>query len=30
VSRADIPAFIEQKRAEGYSIDVKLLIFLDF
>jgi len=30
VPRADIPAFIEQKRAEGHAIDVKLLIFLDF
>ncbi|WP_309662182.1 NUDIX hydrolase [Sphingomonas sp.] len=30
VPRADIPAFIEQKRAEGFAIDVKLLIFLNF
>jgi ADP-ribose pyrophosphatase len=29
VARADIPAFIEQKRAEGLAIDVKLLLFLD-
>jgi ADP-ribose pyrophosphatase len=29
VARADIPAFIEQKRAEGMAIDVKLLIFLN-
>ena len=28
--RADIPNFIEQKRAEGFGIDVKLLIFLSF
>jgi ADP-ribose pyrophosphatase len=26
VARADIPNFIEQKRAEGFGIDVKLLI----
>ncbi len=30
VPRADIPAFVEQKRAEGLAIDVKLLLFLDF
>jgi ADP-ribose pyrophosphatase len=30
VPREQIPAFIDHKRAEGYSIDVKLLIFLDF
>jgi ADP-ribose pyrophosphatase len=30
VARADIPNFIEQKRAEGFGIDVKLLIFLNF
>ncbi|MEO6582443.1 MAG: NUDIX hydrolase [Sphingomicrobium sp.] len=29
VPRADIPAFVEQKRAEGFAIDVKLLIFLN-
>jgi ADP-ribose pyrophosphatase len=29
VAREDIPAFIEQKRAEGLAIDVKLLLFLD-
>jgi ADP-ribose pyrophosphatase len=28
VARADIPNFVEQKRAEGFGIDVKLLIFL--
>ena len=28
-SRAsDIPEFVEQKRAEGFAIDVKLLLFL--
>ena len=27
VAPADIPNFIEQKRAEGFGIDVKLLIF---
>jgi ADP-ribose pyrophosphatase len=30
VARPDIPNFIEQKRAEGFDIDVKLLIFLNF
>lgn len=30
VQRSEIPAFIEQKRAEGLAIDVKLLLFLDF
>ena len=30
VARADIPAFLEQKRAEGFGIDVKLLIFLGY
>jgi ADP-ribose pyrophosphatase len=30
VPRADIPAFIEQKRAEGFGIDVKLLLFLGY
>jgi ADP-ribose diphosphatase len=30
VARADIPNFIEQKRAEGFGIDVKLLLFLNF
>ena len=30
VARGDIPAFVEQKRAEGYVIDVKLLLFLNF
>jgi ADP-ribose pyrophosphatase len=30
VPRGEIPAFVEQKRAEGFSIDVKLLLFLGF
>ena len=30
VARTDIPNFIEQKRAEGFGIDVKLLMFLGF
>jgi ADP-ribose pyrophosphatase len=30
VAREDIPAFIEQKRAEGLAIDVKLLLFARF
>ena len=30
VARADIPNFLEQKRAEGLGIDVKLLLLLDF
>lgn len=30
VPRAEIPAFIERKRAEGFGVDVKLLIFLNF
>ena len=30
VPRDEIPNFLEQKRAEGFGIDVKLLIFLDF
>ena len=30
VARADISNFIEQKRAEGYGIDVKLLLLLNF
>ncbi len=28
VSRADIPSFVEMKRAEGCAIDVKMLILL--
>jgi ADP-ribose pyrophosphatase len=30
VSRADIPDFIEQKRAEGFGIDAKMLLLLNF
>lgn len=30
VARKEIPNFIEQKRAEGFGIDVKLLIFMNF
>ena len=30
VVRADIPNFVEQKRAEGFGIDVKLLIFMGY
>ena len=30
VPRADIPAFVEQKRNEGFAIDVKLLLFMNF
>jgi ADP-ribose pyrophosphatase len=30
VAREDIANFIEQKRAEGFGVDVKLLIFMNF
>ena len=30
VARQDIPNFVEQKRAEGFGVDVKLLIFMNF
>lgn len=30
VSREDIPNFLEQKRAEGFGIDSKLLLLLNF
>jgi ADP-ribose pyrophosphatase len=30
VPRAEIPNFIEQKRAEGFGVDVKLLLFLNY
>ena len=30
VARSDTPNFVEQKRAEGFGIDVKLLIFMNF
>jgi ADP-ribose pyrophosphatase len=30
VPRPEIPNFIEQKRAEGFGVDVKLLLFLSY
>ena len=30
VARDQVPNFIEQKRAEGFGIDVKLLLFMHF
>ena len=30
VPRAEIPNFIEQKRAEGFGVDVKLLLLLNY
>jgi ADP-ribose pyrophosphatase len=30
IERAEIPNFVEQKRAEGFAVDVKLLIFLNY
>lgn len=30
VERSHIPNFVEQKRAEGFGIDVKLLLFMNF
>jgi ADP-ribose pyrophosphatase len=30
IERSEVPAFIEEKRAEGFAIDVKLLIFLGY
>ncbi|MEA3067372.1 MAG: ADP-ribose pyrophosphatase [Sphingomonadales bacterium] len=30
VPRAEIANFIEQKRAEGFGVDVKLLLFMNF
>ena len=30
VAREDIPNFVEQKRAEGFGVDVKLMIFMNF
>jgi ADP-ribose pyrophosphatase len=30
VPRVEIPNFVEQKRAEGFGVDVKLLIFMNF
>jgi ADP-ribose pyrophosphatase len=30
VARSDIPDFVEQKRSQGFGIDVKLLMFMNF
>jgi ADP-ribose pyrophosphatase len=30
VSRGDIPNFLEQKRAEGFGMDTKLLLLLNY
>jgi ADP-ribose pyrophosphatase len=30
VPRGEIPAFVEQKREQGFGVDVKLLIFMNF
>lgn len=30
VPRPEIPAFVEQRRAQGMAVDVKLLIFMNF
>ena len=30
VARADIPDFVEQKRSEGFGVDVKLLLLLNY
>jgi ADP-ribose pyrophosphatase len=30
VTRVEIPNFLDQKRAEGFGVDVKLLLFLNF
>ena len=30
VARADVPNFLEQKRAEGFGIDAKLLLLLNY
>jgi ADP-ribose pyrophosphatase len=30
VPRAEIPNFVEQKRAEGFGVDVKLLLLMNF
>jgi ADP-ribose pyrophosphatase len=30
VPRAEIPAFVEQRRAAGCAVDVKLLLFMDW
>jgi ADP-ribose pyrophosphatase len=30
VARGDIPEFLERKRSEGFAIDAKLLLFMNF
>ena len=30
IARADVPNFLEQKRAEGFGIDAKLLLLLNY
>ena len=30
VARVDVPNFLEQKRAEGFGIDAKLLLLLNY
>jgi ADP-ribose pyrophosphatase len=30
VARADVPNFLEQKRAEGFGMDAKLLLLLNY
>jgi len=30
VARDDVPNFLEQKRAEGFGIDAKLLLLLNY
>ena len=30
IARADVPNFLEQKRAEGFGVDAKLLLLLNF
>jgi len=30
VARADVPNFLEQKRAEGFGVDAKLLLLLNY
>lgn len=30
IPRADIPAFVTRKRSEGFAVDVKLLLFMNF
>ena len=30
IERSEIPNFVEEKRAEGFAVDVKLLMFLNY